>query len=560
MRAVAYLRVSSQGQVDGHSLDAQARLFDELCKNRGWEAVGVYREEGKSAHVEHIRQRPVFRQLLEDAGRDRFDVVVVHTLDRWSRNLKVTLESLGPLSKHGIGLVSITEDIDYSTPQGKLFTQMLGSFAEYFSESLATHVRKGQGQRAAEGRHLGGIPFGYESCWTTRDGQRQRLCDPEHPGGVHSRPEECAAVADLFKRYAVGNTTTATLAAWLNEQGFRTRNTKKLPDAEGHLVGGARFFTNASVRSILHNPFYAGFVVYRGERRPGAHEAVISPELFEAVQIALKKNSGRSETLSRRKSRSYLLKGLIRCAHCGFPLWAQTYRNGNRYYREQYGTRSHGHCPAHGGSIPCHVPDEQIGRIVGAIELGPDWLEQVLARIGARDEAARIQEERTRTNERLRRLGLAYVDGLYSDADYQRQKRSLITELESLVVPEVDAAAEAGRLICRLPELWNGATPEERRDLLTTMLDGVYVDLKETRTVVALKPKAPFKAVFRVATAREGSGVTLLQQGQPPAVWPGADPSLCSWWRRGRIGLRRKHNQRLNGAGQSSTVPVTVAA
>ena len=51
-------------------------------------------------------------------------------------------------------------------------TQMLGSFAEYFSESLATHVRKGQGQRALEGRHLGGIPFGYASCWAGSDGGR----------------------------------------------------------------------------------------------------------------------------------------------------------------------------------------------------------------------------------------------------------------------------------------------------------------------------------------------------------------------------------------------------
>ena len=83
------------------------------------------------------------------------------------------------------------------------------------------------------------------------------------------------------------------------------------------------------------------------------------------------------------------------------------------------------------------------------------------------------------------------------------------------MVPEVDAAVEAGRLVRHLPELWGNATPNERRDLLTTMLDGVYVDLKETRTVVALKPKAAFKAVFRVAATREGSGVTLGPKGQP---------------------------------------------
>ncbi|PKH45870.1 recombinase family protein [Dehalococcoides mccartyi] len=137
-RAVAYVRVSSVSQVEGYSLDAQERLFTELCKNRGWQSVRIYREEGKSAHVDSIHKRPVFRKLLEDAAKDEFDVVVVHTLDRWSRNLTVTLESLKILGKHGIGLVSIVENLDYSKPDGILFTQMLGAFAQYFSEALST--------------------------------------------------------------------------------------------------------------------------------------------------------------------------------------------------------------------------------------------------------------------------------------------------------------------------------------------------------------------------------------------------------------------------------------
>lgn len=122
MRAVAYLRVSSASQIDGHSLDAQERLFHELCKNRGWEAIRVYREEGKSAHVEAIARRPLFKQLLDDAAKHEFDLVIVHTLDRWSRNLKITLESLTILGRLNIGLVSISENIDYSRPEGMLFT------------------------------------------------------------------------------------------------------------------------------------------------------------------------------------------------------------------------------------------------------------------------------------------------------------------------------------------------------------------------------------------------------------------------------------------------------
>jgi site-specific DNA recombinase len=205
MRAVAYLRVSTGSQIDGHSLDAQERLFKELCKNRGWEPMHIYREEGRSAHVEAIARRPVFRQLLDDAAKSKFDAVVVHTLDRWSRNLKVTLETLSILGKHKVGLISIVENIDYSKPEGMLFTQMIGAFAEFYSGSLGNHVRKGLEQRATEGKHTGGIPFGYESCWIDGEkGERRRRCDPEHQGGVHIHSKEGLAVAELFSQYASG--------------------------------------------------------------------------------------------------------------------------------------------------------------------------------------------------------------------------------------------------------------------------------------------------------------------------------------------------------------------
>ena len=76
-RAGAYIRVSSESQVDGHSLDAQERLFYEICKARGWQPVKIYREEGKSAHVDAISKRPVFRQLLDDATIDAVPPVPV---------------------------------------------------------------------------------------------------------------------------------------------------------------------------------------------------------------------------------------------------------------------------------------------------------------------------------------------------------------------------------------------------------------------------------------------------------------------------------------------------
>jgi site-specific DNA recombinase len=77
-------------------------------------------------------------------------------------------------------------------------------------------------------------------------------------------------------------------------------------------------------------------------------------------------------------------------------------------------------------------------------------------------------------------MARTFIDGLMPDAEYNRQKKLLIMQLESLVVPEVNAAQEAGKLIINLPQLWSSANLEECRKLLLTMLDAVYVDAKQT--------------------------------------------------------------------------------
>jgi DNA invertase Pin-like site-specific DNA recombinase len=193
----------------------------------------------------------VLRQLLEEASKGEFDVVVVHTLDRWARNARLALETLGLLAQHQVVMVSITENLGYATPQGKMFTGMLANFAQYFSDMLGVHVKKGVDARAAQGLHLGSIPFGYASCWRYEDGERVRLCKPEHPGGVHLIADEAQAVRNLFQEYAAGKTTLAQQAMWLNGAGFRTSNTKQLPGPDGEIVSGPRLFTAASVQANL---------------------------------------------------------------------------------------------------------------------------------------------------------------------------------------------------------------------------------------------------------------------------------------------------------------------
>ena len=334
-----------------------------------------------------------------------------------------------------------------------------------------------------------------------------------------------------------GNKLLPRLAAWLNSEEFRTRNTKKLPDVNGGESAGPRLFTSASVRGILNNIFYTGAVRDRDQLLPGAHEALVSEEVFDAVQVALRSNSGRSETLNPRPQREYFLKGLVRCPYCLMPLWAQTLTSGSRVYREQARSRSHAVCPADGSSIRCDIPDEQMGKIVSAIVLPDAWMDRVLAQVQLADEVKRVAQERKETEQRLKRLGQVYMDGLKTPEEYQREKRLLEDRLGSLVVPGVDAAMEAGKLLENLPSLWDQANLSERRKLLLSMLDGVYVDTIEEKTIVAIRPKPAFMPLFEVATTKEGSAVVLISEKELP---PGDESSPeattpFSWWRRGRV-------------------------
>ena len=130
-------------------------------------------------------------------------------------------------------------------------------------------------------------------------------------------------------------------------------------------------------------------------------------------------------------------------------------------------------------------------------------------------------------------------------------------DLESLEVPEVDAAAAAGELLNQLPDLSSGASLDQRHELAVRMLDGVYVDLKDSRSIVAIKPKPPFRDVFRLATAREGSGISFLAD-QPPAFRPGAESVSCSWWRRGRVELGGEHETAPKTSGDRSDLIVVL--
>jgi hypothetical protein len=111
-------------------------------------------------------------------------------------------------------------------------------------------------------------------------------------------------------------------------------------------------------------------------------------------------------------------------------------------------------------------------------------------------------------------------------------------ELESLVVPAANAAEEAGNLINNLKNLWANASMEEQRKLLLTMLDAVYIDARQTKSIVAIWPKPPFKPIFQVAVTREGSDIRIINepiQGSPVFLVETGEGLYVQYFQRGSI-------------------------
>lgn len=507
MKAVLYSRVSDESQVDTWSLDAQKRAFNDLCSQKYWQAYKIYCEEGVSAHTDSIDKRPQFKRLLDDCQKRDFDVVVVHSLDRWSRNLGVTLESFKRLANSGIAFVSITENIDYSTPEGKLFIAMLGAFAQYYSDSLSKHTSKGLKERALNGFPNGDVPFGY------------RHPDPDEvingKGYIQINPEEAEAIKEIFQMYATGNHSLASLASWLNEKGFKTHNKQYLRDGAGNLVNGPRPFTLFSVRWLLHNPIFTGKVNYRGELHPGLHIPIIDEDLFNKVQERLRYARGKSRTLSNL-FRNYLLKGIARCVYCGYPLWCETNSHGYTLYREKRGTRPEVNCPVGEKSISCNTIDAQVDQIIESLVLPSSWKENIIAKISSIAHNDQIIKERDKCQDKLRRLSRTYIDGFINDSEYEYQKKLLQDRLSTLSIPKLNATLDAGSLMENMGTVWSNSSIEDKHKLITLMLDAVYIDLLVSRRVVGILPKPIFYPLFETLEQKPGSNVRIYKPDDPP--------------------------------------------
>lgn len=149
MKTAVYARVSTN---NGQNPEMQLRELREYCERRGWEVTREYVDTGISGARE---KRPELDRLVADAHRRRFDAVVVWRFDRFARSVSHLLRALETFRSLGIEFVSFSEQMDTSTPTGKMVFTVLGAVAELERSLIVERVRAGLRNARAKGKRLG---------------------------------------------------------------------------------------------------------------------------------------------------------------------------------------------------------------------------------------------------------------------------------------------------------------------------------------------------------------------------------------------------------------------
>lgn len=308
MKAVIYCRVSSKDQVEGYSLDLQEEGCEQFCEQRGWDIVKVFVEEGESAKTAN---RKKLLELLDFCAKNKgkVDFLIVHKLDRFSRNTADHLAIKAQLAKYGVQLVSVTEPIKDDSV-GRFIETVLSASSQFDNEVRGERALAGMKERFGQGAWCWVAPLGFDNA--SKGSTRSLLHNKKSP-----------LILRLFEEFAKGIHTQREVTDKMTRVGLRTKTDKKP--------------TPQYVSKILSNKVYAGINVSKrwGKEVKGDWEPIVPIELFNKVQMM---RNGRAFTAvpRMRNNPDFPLRGLVLCPNCNKPLtasWARGRSKRYPYYR-----------------------------------------------------------------------------------------------------------------------------------------------------------------------------------------------------------------------------------
>ena len=310
-----YARVSSDRQDVDLSVAAQLRALRDYADKNGYVVVREYVDEAVSGRVD---DRPEFNKMIDEARSPRawFQEVLVWKFSRFTRKREHAVAYKSLLRRRGVRVVSITEHTD-DTPTGNLAEGIIETVDEFYSEDLATDVRRGMREAASRGFWVSSrTPYGYNRVMV-QDGAKER---------PRLQPDDVAApvVRRIFDM-AENGMGMLDIARAVNDE--------DIPSPTGKL------WSSTGVNFILRNEVYTGTLVWGAKskdeadpvRVEDAFPAIVPKAQFQSVNKLLRSRASKT-THPRRIASSYLLSGLVKCYRCETAFTGHGAKSGRFHY------------------------------------------------------------------------------------------------------------------------------------------------------------------------------------------------------------------------------------
>lgn len=223
MKAIGVIRVSTDEQIDGVSLDQQRAKIEQYCAVYDIELVGIECDAGMSAKN---LNRPGLQRALTALKRGQADAIIVAKLDRLTRRTRDLLDLVETYFIRGDRvLLSVHEKIDTSSAAGRMILTVLGALAQFEREQISDRVRGAMAHMAAQGKYTGGIPYGH------------RLADDGE-----------TIIEDADEQRVVAT------ARMLRESGKSLRAIAESLRARGYVSRAGKTFTASTIAAIVSSP------------------------------------------------------------------------------------------------------------------------------------------------------------------------------------------------------------------------------------------------------------------------------------------------------------------
>ena len=435
LRVALYIRVSSQEQaIKGLSLEAQQEDLEEYARKHGWIITGVYVDAAKTAR-KRLGKRESFLRMLDSVKRDEVDIILFTRLDRWFRSVADYYKVMEILESHNCGWLTTQEEYDTTTAGGRLYINIRLSIAQNEADLCGERIGAVFDSKVKHGTVVSGkCPFGYR----VNDEKRLEIV-----------PEKAAIVQDAFEHYRTTISQYATIKYIRETYGVN--------------------WCTATFQRMLHEKMYTGRYERRGREKDDFCPAIISQELFDAVQ-ALTANNVKATPAGRK----YLFSSLLICAECGHRL-SSFYNTHTVYYRcNHYSARA---LCTHSKLIREDVIEKWLFDNLGQ-ELEKYRLEwEVKETQRRRSESG---TDRAAIRRKLARLKELYVNEIIDIEDYRRDYERYTAQLAEQPGPLVEArpnfeAVEA-LLAQGFREIYDGLGREEQRTLWHSAVKEIHIN------------------------------------------------------------------------------------